>query len=55
MNTHCSYNQYQKIEWVHWALQEAINGNTDEAMLTQALELVEDIREIVVTEVMKND
>lgn len=35
----------EKINWVHWALQEAINGNTDEAMLEQALELVEDIRE----------
>ncbi len=33
------------IEWVHHALQEAINGCADEAMLTQALELVEEIRE----------
>ena len=38
-------NACQKIEWVHNALQEAINGSADEAMLQQALELVEDIRE----------
>ena len=38
-------NTHQKIEWVHNALQEAINGCADEAMLEQALELVEDIRE----------
>lgn len=38
-------NISQKCEWVHFALQEAINGNTDETMLQQALELVEDIRE----------
>ena len=38
-------NRHQKIEWVHWALQETLNGNIDEAMLEEALELVEDIRE----------
>ena len=38
-------NIRQKCEWVHFALQEAINGSADEAMLQQALELVEDIRE----------
>ena len=40
-------NPLQKCEWVHWALQEAINGCADEAMLQQALELVEDIREVI--------
>lgn len=38
-------NTHQKIEWVHWVLQEAINACADEAMLEQALEFVEDIRE----------
>ena len=38
-----------RIEWVHNALQEAINGNTNEAMLKHALELVEDIREVILT------
>ena len=40
-------NTGQKIEWVHNALQEAINGCADEVMLQQALELVEDIRELI--------
>jgi hypothetical protein len=34
---------YQKLEWIHFAIQEALNGNTDE--LYKALELVEDLRE----------
>ena len=38
-------NTHQKIEWVHHVLQEAINGCANEAMLQDALELVEDIRE----------
>ena len=33
------------LNWVHHALQEAINGCADEAMLEQALEIVEDLRE----------
>ena len=37
---------FQKCDWVHHALQEAINGCADEAMLEQALELVEEIREV---------
>ena len=41
-------NRNQKIEWVHHALQEAINGCADENMLQQALELVEDIREGII-------
>ena len=38
-----NYNNYNKIEWVHFAIQEAINGNSEE--LNKALELIEDIRE----------
>lgn len=36
-------NNYQKLDWISFAIQEAINGNNDELM--QALELVEDLRE----------
>lgn len=36
-------NDYEKLEWVHFAIQEAQNGNLGE--LDQALELIEDIRE----------
>ncbi len=36
-------NNYEKLEWIHCAIQEAINGNTGE--LTQALEFVEELRE----------
>ena len=36
-------NNYNKIEWIHYAIQEAINGNIEE--LTQALEFLEDVRE----------
>ena len=35
-------NNYNKIEWIHYAIQEAINGNIEE--LTQALEFLEDVR-----------
>ena len=34
---------YKKIEWIHYAIQEALNGNTSQ--LKQALELLEEIRE----------
>tara|TARA_R100001230_G_C5637185_1_gene143838 strand:+ start:387 stop:677 length:291 start_codon:yes stop_codon:yes gene_type:complete len=34
---------YQKLESIHCSIQEALNGNIEE--LTQALELVEDLRE----------
>ena len=33
----------EKLEYIHCAMQEAMNGNKD--MLFQALEYVEDIRE----------
>jgi|TARA_R100000458_G_C8256299_1_gene232402 phenylalanyl-tRNA synthetase beta subunit len=36
-------NNYQKLESIHCAIQEALNGNVEE--LTQALELVEELRE----------
>ena len=36
-------NDYKKLEWIHFAIQEAQNGNLEE--LDQALELIEDIRE----------
>lgn len=32
-----------KLNWIHFAIQEAMNGNLDE--LEQALALVEDIRD----------
>lgn len=35
--------EYQKLDWISFAIQEAINGNETE--LEQALELVEDLRE----------
>jgi len=34
---------YEKIEWIHYAIQEAMNGNTSE--LKQAIGLLEDVRE----------
>ena len=33
----------EKLEWIHCAIQEMQNGNDD--MLTEALEMVEDLRE----------
>jgi|TARA_B100000035_G_scaffold68097_1_gene55651 predicted house-cleaning noncanonical NTP pyrophosphatase (MazG superfamily) len=37
------YSTYEKLELVHWAIQEAINGNMEE--LSDALEIVEQLRE----------
>tara|TARA_R100001463_G_scaffold6487_1_gene21127 strand:- start:215 stop:346 length:132 start_codon:yes stop_codon:yes gene_type:complete len=34
---------YQKLDWISFAIQEALNGNSDELM--QALELVEILRD----------
>ncbi len=34
---------YQKLDWISFAIQEALNGNNDELM--QALELVEILRD----------
>jgi hypothetical protein len=36
-------NDYQKLDWISFAIQEAMNGNPSE--LDKALELVEDLRE----------
>jgi len=36
-------NEYQKLDWISFAIQEALNGNMGE--LEQALALVEDLRE----------
>lgn len=36
-------SEYQKLDWVSFAIQEAINGNSGE--LEKALELVEDLRD----------
>jgi hypothetical protein len=38
-------NLYDKIKWVHFAIQEAQNGNTGE--LDQAIVFVEEIREFI--------
>tara|TARA_R100000805_G_C3575411_1_gene80427 strand:- start:273 stop:617 length:345 start_codon:yes stop_codon:yes gene_type:complete len=42
-------NPKRALNWVHHALQEAINGSADEEMLKQALEIVEDLREMEVS------
>lgn len=34
---------YQKLDWISYAIQEAMNGHNDELM--KALELVEELRE----------
>jgi len=36
-------NEHQKLDWISFAIKEAINGNNGELM--QALELVEDLRD----------
>ena len=36
-------SDYQKLDWISFAIQEAINGNNGE--LEQALEIVEELRE----------
>jgi hypothetical protein len=44
-------NDYEKLEWIHFAIQEALNGvdedvmNCNLASLVKALELIEDLRE----------
>ena len=35
-------NDYEKLDWISFAIQEAMNGNDGELM--QALELVEELR-----------
>jgi len=41
--TSSELNKYQKLDWISFAIQEALNGNIGE--LEQALELVENLRE----------
>ena len=36
-------NDYEKLDWISFAIQEAMNGNDGELM--QALELVEELRD----------
>ena len=36
-------NDYKKLEWIHYAILEALNGNNAE--LIEAITLVEDVRE----------
>ena len=36
-------SDYEKLEWIHFAIQEAMNGNLGE--LEQALVFVEEVRE----------
>ena len=38
-------SEYEKLEYIHHALQEVLNGVVDEHMTEQALFFVEDIRE----------
>ena len=40
-------NNYKKLEWIHFAIQEAMNGNVEE--LNQAIKFVEDLRENYLT------
>ena len=37
-------NEYQKLDWISFAIQEAMNDNPNE--LEQALELVEELRDL---------
>ena len=40
-------NDYEKLDWVSFAIQEAMNGNYDE--LIQALQFVEELRDTLNT------
>ena len=42
-STRLAMSDYEKLEWIHSAIQEAMNGNLGE--LEQAIELVEELRE----------
>ena len=44
-------SDYEKLEWIHSAIQEAQNGHID--MLEKALEFIEDIREPLIPEHLK--
>ena len=38
-------NDYEKLDWIHFAVQEALNGNLGELEREQALEFIEELRE----------
>jgi len=40
-------NDYKKLEWIHYAIQEALNGNIEE--LREAIAFLEDVRENYIT------
>ena len=42
-NKGANMSEYEKLEWLHFAISEAINGNIGE--LSNALEIVEQLRE----------
>jgi len=44
-------NKYEKLEWLVFAIQEAINGNNGE--LENALEIIEDLREPYLKKIKK--
>jgi hypothetical protein len=44
---------YEKLEWIHFAIQEAQNGNLEE--LEKALELVEELREPYLAEQQEDE
>ena len=44
-NSMNEYNEYDKLEYIHSTIQEAMNGNPDKAMLETSICFVEDIRE----------
>ena len=46
--TEAATTTHEKLEYIHSAILEAIDGNVDLQMLNQALELTEDIREIYI-------
>jgi len=46
-------DDYEKLEWIHFAIQEAQNGNLEE--LETALELVEELREPHLAELQEDE
>jgi len=44
---------YHKLEWIHFAIQEAMNGNIEE--LNRALPLVEDLREDLLQKIKESE
>lgn len=44
MTVKTELNEYQKLDWISFAIQEAMNSNPNE--LDQALEFVEELRDL---------